>query len=145
MRSKNASGTANKKNGIIFSRIQAILDWAGRASRAPMIWHGCCHREGFSGQVSSPAHADCLIIVGPVTKKALPHIRQLYQEMPAPRALILFGDCACNGGRFASSYAVITDVEKQLPVDRIVNGCPPSPEGLITALEKVRQNRGIST
>jgi Ni,Fe-hydrogenase III small subunit len=90
--------------------------------------------------VASPRHADVLLVTGPVTKNMRQALERTYSATPSPKWVVAVGDCALNGGCFATSYAVIGGVGEVLPVDLYVPGCPPEPSailrGLLALLEK---------
>src|SRR5690349_5113743 len=89
--------------------------------------------------VASPRHADVLFVTGPVTKNMREALLRTYDATPAPKWVVAVGDCAIDGGMFASSYAVVGAVSKVVPVDLHIRGCPPRPiqllEGLLRLLE----------
>jgi Ni,Fe-hydrogenase III small subunit len=95
--------------------------------------------------VASPRHADVLMVTGPVTKNMREGLERTYRATPDPKWVIAVGDCACNGGLFAGSYACVGGVEEVVPVDLHIPGCPPSPtallQGLIALVEK--STRGV--
>jgi Ni,Fe-hydrogenase III small subunit len=90
--------------------------------------------------VASPRHADVLMVTGPVTKNMREGLERTYRATPDPKWVVAIGDCACDGGLFAGSYACVGGVKEVLPVDLHIRGCPPSPtallQGLIALVEK---------
>lgn len=88
---------------------------------------------------ASPRQADLLIIAGPATIKLKHVIERLYEQMPRPKYVIAFGECAICGGPFWDSYSVINGVDKLIPVDVYVPGCPPRPEQLLLAIMKLQE------
>src|SRR5689334_24235979 len=84
--------------------------------------------------VASPRHADVLMVTGPVTKNMREALERTYDAMPDPKWVIAVGDCAINGGIFAGGYACVGGVDKVVPVDLHIRGCPPSPEELLKGL-----------
>lgn len=84
----------------------------------------------------SPRQADMMIVAGTVSKKMAPAVVRLYEQMPAPRYVMALGNCAISGGPFAfeGQYGIIEGVDKLIPVDVFVPGCPPRPEGLMEGL-----------
>ncbi len=79
-------------------------------------------------------HADILVVTGAVTKKAAERLKRLYEQMPNPKYVIAVGACACDGGVFRKSYSVVAGVDKVIPVDVYVPGCPPRPEAILDAI-----------
>jgi Ni,Fe-hydrogenase III small subunit len=84
--------------------------------------------------VASPRHADVLLVTGPVTKNMQEALERTYLATPDPKFVVAAGDCACNGGIFADSYACVGAVGKVIPVDLHIRGCPPSPKVLLQGL-----------
>ena len=84
--------------------------------------------------VASPRHADVLMVTGPVAKNMREALERTYAATPAPRWVVAVGDCACDGGLFAASYACVGAVSKVLPVDLSIPGCPPEPAALLEGL-----------
>lgn len=91
--------------------------------------------------VASPRHADMLLITGVVTRNLEIALMKTYEACPKPTLVVVVGECACNGGVFKNSYAAGGGVDKYLPVDVYVPGCPPTPElimkGILTAIGRV--------
>ncbi len=81
--------------------------------------------------VASPRHADMLLVTGPVTRNMELALRKTYDAMPAPRLVVAVGACGCSGGIFGQNYASLGGVDKILPVDVFVPGCPPNPHALL--------------
>lgn len=81
--------------------------------------------------VGSPRHADVLLVTGPVTRQVLPALKRLYESVPSPKLVIAIGSCASGGGIWYDSYNVVGGVDKILPVDFYVPGCPPRPEAIL--------------
>src|SRR6202045_3237480 len=84
--------------------------------------------------VASPRHADVLLVTGPVTKNMREALRRTYDATPDPKWVVAVGDCAFDGGIFSGSYAVIGAVERVIPVDLHIRGCPPRPAQLLAGL-----------
>lgn len=84
--------------------------------------------------VASPRHADLLLVTGPVTRNLEVAVRKTYEATPEPRVVVAMGSCACSGGIFADTYAVAGGVDKVLPVDLYIPGCPPRPQAVIHGL-----------
>lgn len=91
--------------------------------------------------VASPRHADLLLVTGPVTRNMEIPLRKTYDATPNPKLVVAVGDCAQTCGVFAGSYAVVGSVDKVIPVDVFVPGCPPEPadilRGILTALDRL--------
>ena len=96
--------------------------------------------------VASPRHADVLMVTGPVTKNMREALERTYNATPGPKWVVAVGNCAADGGIFAGSYAVVGGVDKVIPVDLHIKGCPPTPtqllEGLLALLEESSKARG---
>ncbi|MEM3616244.1 MAG: NADH-quinone oxidoreductase subunit B family protein [Candidatus Methanomethylicia archaeon] len=85
---------------------------------------------------SSPRHADILVVTGPVTKQIAPFLKRVYLQVPNPKVVIAVGACACSGGVFndvegEETYAILGGLDKIVPVDVYIPGCPPKPEAII--------------
>ena len=85
----------------------------------------------------TPRHADILVVTGPVTKKQASRLRRIYDQMPEPKYVVAAGACAAAGGVFQGLYHVLGGVDKVVPVDVWVAGCPPRPDELIDGVLKV--------
>jgi len=86
---------------------------------------------------TSPRHADLLILSGVLTEKQLPMIKEVYEQMLFPKWVMVIGTCAISGGPF-NTYSVIQDIEKRIPVDVFIPGCPPSPIAICEGLELLK-------
>ena len=102
------------------------------AARYDMARFGC---EVFR---ASPRQSDVMIVSGRVSQKMAPVLRQIYDQMPEPKWVISMGACASSGGMF-NNYAIIQGVDKVVPVDVFLPGCPPRPEALLDAVVKLQQ------
>lgn len=92
--------------------------------------------------VGSPRHADVLVVTGPITKKSLPRVKRVYDQMPEPKFVVVVGTCGATGGLFQGSYNTLGSVDKLLPVDAYVIGCPAKPEAIIDAFVKLIEKIG---
>jgi Ni,Fe-hydrogenase III small subunit len=93
--------------------------------------------------VASPRHADMLLVTGPVSRNMELALRKTYDAMPAPRLVVAVGACGCSGGIFGQNYASLGGVDKVLPVDVYIPGCPPNPyallHGILTAIGRLKR------
>ncbi len=98
--------------------------------------------------VGSPKHADVLLVTGPVNRKMLPRLKLVYEQTPDPKAVIVVGTCGSSGGVFYDSYNLVGPIDKHIPVDVYVPGCPIRPEaiinGVLKAWLKLERPRGLS-
>jgi Ni,Fe-hydrogenase III small subunit len=90
--------------------------------------------------VASPRHADCLLVTGPVTRNMADPLRRTYDATPDPKIVVAVGDCARDCGIFAGAYGVVGPVSSVVPVDVVVNGCPPSPRSILAGLLQAIQS-----
>ena len=84
----------------------------------------------------TPRHADVLLVTGAVTQPMLPRLKRIYEQTPAPKAVIVVGGCGSTGGVFYESYNLRGPIDEVIPVDVYVPGCPPRPEAIIDAVVK---------
>jgi NADH-quinone oxidoreductase subunit B len=144
--------------GVVVTKVDDILNWARLSSLFPMGFGiACCAIEMMSTYASgydldrfgvlprsSPRQSDLMIVAGTVTFKMADRIKRLYEQMPEPRYVISMGSCSnCGGPYWEHGYHVVKGVDRIIPVDVYVPGCPPRPEALIGGImklqEKIRQ------
>ncbi len=85
----------------------------------------------------SPRHADVLVVTGVVTKQCKARLKMIYQQMPSPKFVVAVGACACSGGIFQGCYNVSGRLDKIIPVDVYIPGCPPKPEAIVQGVAKL--------
>ena len=139
-------------NNIITTSLDTIVNWSRASSLWPLTFGlACCAIEMMATGAArfdldrfgvlfraSPRQADVIIVAGTVTKKMVPVIRTVYEQMPEPRYVIAMGACACSGGIF-DTYSTVQGVDEVLPVDVYIPGCPPRPEGLLYGIMKLQE------
>ncbi|TRO54552.1 NADH-quinone oxidoreductase subunit B [Candidatus Bathyarchaeota archaeon] len=85
----------------------------------------------------SPRHADILLVTGSVTQQCAERLKRIYEQMPEPKFVVAIGACACSGGVFQGNYNVLNGVDKVIPVNAYIPGCPPKPEAIIDGVVKL--------
>ncbi len=134
---------------VAITSLDRIYNWGRRNSVWPMMFGlACCAIEmicvaasrydfarfGMEVMRPSPRQSDLMIVSGTVTKKMIPQIVRLYNQMPEPKYVLAMGACASGGGPFKEGYNVVSGVDKFIPVDVYVPGCPPTPQALLNGL-----------
>jgi len=134
---------------IAVTSIDRIYNWSRRNSIWPMMFGlACCaiemictaasrydfSRFGMEVMRPSPRQADLMLVSGTVTKKMVPQIVRLYNQMAEPKYVIAMGSCASGGGPFKEGYNVVSGIDRFLPVDVYIPGCPPTPQALLNGL-----------
>jgi NADH-quinone oxidoreductase subunit B len=137
------------KQGIVVTSLQELYNWGRRSSVWPMQFGlACCAIEMIATTMArydmarfgaeifrpSPRQADMMIVSGTVTKKMAPQVVRLYNQMAEPKYVIAMGACAISGGPFKQGYNVLKGIDRYIPVDVHIPGCPPRPEALLQAL-----------
>jgi len=140
-------------DSIVLTSLDKMVNWARKRSMWPLGFGlACCAIEMMSTFMAkydmarygmevfrpSPRQADLMLIAGRVSMKMAPVIKTLYNQMPNPKWVIAMGACASTGGVF-NNYAVLQGVDKIIPVDMYVPGCPPRPEQLIDAILRLHE------
>jgi NADH-quinone oxidoreductase subunit B len=144
------------ENQVAITTLDKVYNWSRRNSIWPMMFGlACCgiemicaatsrfdfSRFGMEVMRPSPRQSDLMIVSGTVTKKMVPQIVRLYNQIPEPKYVLAMGACASGGGPFKEGYTVVDGVDKFVPVDVYVPGCPPTPQallhGLITLQKKI--------
>ncbi|ESU24420.1 NADH dehydrogenase subunit B [Flavobacterium enshiense DK69] len=105
---------------------------------ATMASHYDVARFGSERMSFSPRQADMLLVMGTIAKKMAPILREVYEQMSEPKWVIAVGACACSGGVF-DSYSVLQGIDKVIPVDVYVPGCPPRPEQILDGIMKLQE------
>lgn len=141
---------------VIVSKADAVINWVRQHSVWPMpMGLACCaielmavggsrfdiSRFGMEVMRFSPRQADCMIVSGTVTYKMAEVVRRIYDQMAEPKWVVAMGACASSGGMYRS-YAVLQGVDRIVPVDVYISGCPPRPEALLDGMMKLQAKIG---
>jgi len=139
---------------VSITTIDKIYNWGRRSSIWPLMFGlACCAIEmictmasrfdlarfGMEVMRPTPRQADLMIVSGTVTKKMVPQIVRLYNQMPEPKYVLAMGACASGGGPFKEGYNVVSGIDKFIPVDVYIPGCPPTPQALLNGLIKLQE------
>jgi NADH-quinone oxidoreductase subunit B len=145
--------------GILTTSLESLVNWSRQNSTWPLLFGlACCAIEMIASGTArhdiarygselfraSPRQADLIIVSGRVSNKMAPVIKRLHDQMLEPKWVIAMGICASAGGPF-NNYAIVQGVDKIIPVDVYVPGCPPRPEALLYALDKLREKQKHET
>jgi len=140
------------EKNVLVTSVDYIFNWAREGSLRPLTFGlACCAIEMIASSAArfdiarfgaevfrpSPRQSDLMLVAGTVTLKMAPVLRRLYDQMPEPKWVISMGACASVGGPF-NTYAVLQGVDKVVPVDVYITGCPPRPENLFYGLLKLQ-------
>jgi NADH-quinone oxidoreductase subunit B len=149
-------------SGVLLTTLEQVAGWARKSSVWPATFGlACCAMElmsvggprhdlarfGMERASATPRQADLMIVAGRVSQKMAPVLRQIYDQMSAPKWVISMGVCASSGGMF-NNYAIVQGVDHVVPVDVYLPGCPPRPEMLLDAIVKLHdkiQNSRLGT
>ncbi|MCJ7769337.1 MAG: NADH-quinone oxidoreductase subunit B [Dehalococcoidales bacterium] len=142
------------RRNVLVTTVDYVLDWARSRSIFPLMFGlACCAFEMIGTAASrfdisrfgmdifrwSPRQADLMIVAGTLTWKMAPAVKLVYEQMPEPKWVIAMGQCSISGGPFKESYSVVPGVNRIIPVDVYVPGCPPRPESLLYGITKLHQ------
>ena len=145
---------ADLENVVAITTLDRLYNWGRRSSVWPLMFGlACCAIEMIAAQASrydmarfgmevmrpTPRQADMMLVSGTVTKKMIPALVRLYNQMPEPKYVVAMGACASGGGPFKEGYNVVAGVDKFLPVDVYIPGCPPTPQALIAGMIKLQE------
>ncbi len=151
------SVTSDLSENVILTTLDDLHNWARLSSLWPLLYGTACCFIEFAALIgsrfdfdrfglvprSSPRQADLLIVAGTVTMKMAPALVRLYEQMPEPKYVIAMGACTITGGMFsADSTTAVRGVDKLIPVDLYLPGCPPRPEAIFDAVVKLRKKVG---
>ncbi|HEY9509444.1 MAG TPA: NADH-quinone oxidoreductase subunit B [Verrucomicrobiae bacterium] len=143
-----------QKQGVFVTTLEELYNWGRKNSIWPLGFGlACCAIEMIAASMSrwdlarfgaevfrpSPRQADLMIVAGTVTKKMAPQVVRLYNQMSEPKYVIAMGACAISGGPFKQGYNVLKGIDRFLPVDVHIPGCPPRPEALLHAFMTLQQ------
>jgi len=138
---------------VVLTKLDKILGWARKYSIFPYPFvTACCGMEYMSVASShfdldrfgagwprfSPRQSDVLLVVGTITHKQAPFLRRVYEQMCEPKWVVAFGSCTCVGGPY-ENYATVQGIDRIIPVDVYIPGCPPRPETVLHGIVKLQE------
>lgn len=156
MENTNLAYDSKIEGELVVTRADAVINWVRKHSVWPMpMGLACCaielmatgasrfdmSRFGMEVMRFSPRQADCMIVAGTVTYKMAEVVRRIYEQMAEPKWVVAMGACASTGGMYRS-YATLQGVDRIIPVDVYVSGCPPRPEALLDAMIQLQDKIG---
>lgn len=139
---------------VAITTLDRFYNFGRRSSLWPMMFGlACCAIEMIAAQAArydmarfgmevmrpSPRQCDVMIVAGTVTKKMVPSIVRLFNQMAEPKYVVAMGACASGGGPFKEGYNVVAGIDKFLPVDVYIPGCPPTPQALVAGMIKLQE------
>ncbi|OKY78972.1 MAG: NADH dehydrogenase subunit B [Candidatus Methanohalarchaeum thermophilum] len=143
--------------GIIVGKVEKLFKEISNWGRKNSLWAaiqpiGCCGMEMLATSTphydadrwgvlyfESVRRCDLIIVGGYITKKYLPRLKYVYDQMTDPTYVLAMGECAISGGPFYDSYAMVTDVDEHIPIDVHIPGCPPRPEALLDGIRELQE------
>jgi NADH-quinone oxidoreductase subunit B len=139
---------------VLLTSVDALVDWArGQSLWAMPMGTACCAMELIAASFSrfdfdrlgtfprpDPRHTDVMVLAGTITYKMQPAVKRIWDQMPDPKYAVAMGNCTVSGGIFYyDTYSVVRGADMFIPVDVYIAGCPPRPEAMICALEKLQE------
>jgi NADH-quinone oxidoreductase subunit B len=146
------------KGSVVLTKLDKVLSWARKYSIFPYPFvTACCGMEYMSVASShfdldrfgagwprfSPRQSDVLLVVGTITHKQAPFLRRVYEQMCDPKWVVAFGSCTCVGGPY-ENYATVQGIDRIIPVDVYIAGCPPRPETVLYGIVKLQEKIAAS-
>lgn len=145
-----------RKNGtnVVLTSLDQLINWGRSNSVWPfLLGTSCCAIEfmalgaarydmarfGFEVTRNSPRQGDVLLVLGTITHRMAPLMKRLYNQLPEPKYVVAVGGCTISGGPFKNSYHVVDGIDKVIPVDVYIPGCPPRPEAFYYGLMQLQR------
>lgn len=148
------SGIVAGTKGLIVKLVNKFINWSRKWSLWPLPFGTACCAIEFMAVVAShydisrwgaefirfsPRQADVLMVMGTITRKMVPVLVRIYEQMAEPKWVIAVGSCACTGNGIFQSYSVLPGIDEVIPVDVYVAGCPPRPEAILDGLQYLQK------